>query len=217
MHVFRGQLQLGNDGLWGEQVCGRHRSVGGWAVIRDWQEGTSLLPSSTTAHTHHCFPPPRITLSNKRVTSANTCCSVMSYFLQPHGLQHTRFPCPSPSPGVCSSSCPLNQWCYLTVSSSAPLFSHLQSFPASGSFPMSQLFTSVGQSIGASASVSVLPVSIHCWFLLGLTDLISLLSKELSRAFSNTSKHCPMLGQSINSSVFSLLYGPALTSIHDYW
>ena len=138
----------------GEQVCGRYRSVGGWAVIRDWQEGTSLLPSSTAAHTHHCFPPPRITLSNKRVTSANTCCSVMSYFLQPHGLQHTRFPCPSPSPGVCSSSCPLNQWCYLTVSSSAPLFSHLQSFPESGSFPMSQFVASGGQSIGALASES---------------------------------------------------------------
>ena len=152
MHVFRGQLQLGNDGLWGEQVCGRHRSVGGWAVIRDWQEGTSLLPSSTTAHTHHCFPPPRITLSNKRVTSANTCCSVMSYFLQPHGLQHTRFPCPSPSPGVCSSSCPLWWRCHPTISSSTTPFSSCpQSFPASESFLMSQLFTVGGQRIGASA------------------------------------------------------------------
>ena len=208
---------------WVMMDCGGNRSVGGTGLweAEQWS-GTdrkgllSFQVQPLLTHTT-AFHPPRITLSNKRVTSANTCCSVMSYFLQPHGLQHTRFPCPSPSPGVCSSSCPLNQWCYLTVSSSAPLFSHLQSFPASGSFPMSQLFTSVGQSIGASASASVLPVSIHCWFLLGLTDLISLLSKELSRAFSNTSKHCPMLGQSINSSVFSLLYGPALTSVHDYW
>ena len=107
-------------------------------------------------------------------------CSVMSDSLRPHGLQHPRPPCPSASPRVCPSSCPLNRWCHRTVSSSVTLFSFcLQSLPASGSFPMSQLFASGGQWIGASALASVLPVSIQGWFLLGLTGLISLLSKEL--------------------------------------
>ena len=100
---------------------------------------------------------------------------VMSDSLWPHGLQHTRLPCPSPSPRVCPSSCSLSQWCHPTISSSATLFSFcLQSFPASGSFPVTQLFTSGGQRIGASASV--LPVSIQGWFSLGLTGLIPLLS-----------------------------------------
>ena len=101
-------------------------------------------------------------------------------WLWPHGLQHTRLLCPSLSPGVCSNSCPLNQWCYLIISSSATPFSFsIQSFPASGSLPMSQLFTSSGQTIGASASAPVLPMNIQCWFLLGLIDLIFLLSKGL--------------------------------------
>ena len=110
---------------------------------------------------------------------------VISDFLRPHGLQYTRLPCPSPSPRVFPSSCPLNQWCHSTISSSViPLFSCLQSFPASGSFPMKRLFTSGGQSIRASASV--LPMSIQCWFSLRLTCLISLLSKGLSKVFSST-------------------------------
>ena len=93
----------------------------------------------------------------------------------------------SPSPEVCSDSCPLSWWCYLTISSSATHRSSCpQSFPASGSFPMSRLFTAGGQSIGASASASVLPMSIQGWFPLGLTGLIFLLSKWLSRVFSNT-------------------------------
>ena len=113
--------------------------------------------------------------------------SVMSVSLQPHGLKHARLPCPSLSLGVCSNSCPLSWWCHPTISSSiAPFSSCPQSFPASGSFPMSQLFTSGGQSIGASASTSVLPMSIQGWFPLGLTGLISWQSKELSRVFSNT-------------------------------
>ena len=111
----------------------------------------------------------------------------MSDPLPPHGLQHTRLPCPSPSPGVCSNSQPLSQWCYLAVSSSVVPFSSCpQSFPESGSFPVSQLFTSSSQSIGVSALALVLPVNIQGWFLLGLTDLISLLSKGLSRVFFNT-------------------------------
>ena len=107
--------------------------------------------------------------------------------LGPHGLQHAGLPCPSLSPWVCSNSCSLSQWCHPTISSSVVLFSsHLQSFPASGSCPMSQLFASGGQSIGASASASVLPMIIQDWFPLGLTSLISLQTKGLSRLFSNT-------------------------------
>ena len=111
----------------------------------------------------------------------------MSISLWPHGLQHARLPCLSLLHGVCSDSCPLSWWCYLTISSSATFFSFcFQSFPASGSFPMSQLFTSGGQSIGTSASASVLPMNIQHWFPLGLTGLISLQSKGLWRVFSGT-------------------------------
>ena len=111
----------------------------------------------------------------------------MSQSLRPHGLQHTWLPCPLPTPGACSNSCPSSQWCHPTISSSAiPFSSCLQSFPASGSFPVTQFFASGGQSIGASASASVLPVNIQDWFPLGLTGLISLQSKGLSRVFSNT-------------------------------
>ena len=111
-----------------------------------------------------------------------------------------------------SSSMALSQWCYPTISFSAALFSfRLQSFPASGSLPMSRLFTSGGQSIGASALTSVLPMNIQGWFPLGLTGLIFLQSNGLSRVFSSS------LLKSNNSWVFNLLYGPTLSSIHDYW
>ena len=107
--------------------------------------------------------------------------------LHPHGLQQARLPCPSPTPRTCSNSSPLSQWCHSTISSSIiPFSSCLQSFPASGSFLMSHLFTSGSQSIGASASTSVLRMNIHGWFPLGLTLLISLHSKGLSRVFSST-------------------------------
>ena len=113
--------------------------------------------------------------------------SVLSYSLWPHGLQHTRLPCLSPSPGACSDSCPLSAWCHLTISSSViPFSSCVQSFPASGSLPVSQFFPSGGQSTRASASVSVLPMNIQDWFPLGLTVLTSLQSKGFSRVFSNT-------------------------------
>ena len=106
--------------------------------------------------------------------------------LQPHGLQHTRLPSPSPTPGACSNSCPLSRWCHPIISSSVILFSScLQSFTASGSFPRSQFFASRGQSIGVWASVSVLPMNIQDWFPLGWTGLISLQSKGLSRVVSN--------------------------------
>ena len=113
--------------------------------------------------------------------------SVMSDSLRPHGLQHARLPCLSPTPGTCSNSCPSSQWCHPTISSSVvPFSSCLQSFPASGSFPMSQFFASGGQSTAVSASASVLPVNIQDWFPLGLIGLISLLSKGVWRVFSNT-------------------------------
>ena len=108
-------------------------------------------------------------------------------FVTTCGLQHARPPCPSPTPGVYSISCPPSQWCHPTISSSVvPFSSHLQSFWASGSFPMSQFFASAGQSIRASASESVLQVNIQDWFPLELTSLISSLSKGLSRIFSIT-------------------------------
>ena len=128
------------------------------------------------------------------------------------GLQHARLSCSSPTPGDCSNSCPSSHWCIPTISSSVvPFSSRLQSFPATGSFPLSQSFASGGQSTGTSASASVLSMNIQGWFPLGLTGLISLQSKRLSE-----SSPTPQL-ESINSLVFSLLYGPTLTSIHDYW
>ena len=134
-------------------------------------------------------------------------CSVVSNSLQPYGL-YARFPCSSPSPRVCSNSCPLSQWCHPIISSSVdPFSSHLQSFP--GSFLVNWLFASGFQSIGASASV--LPTNIHGWFHLGLTGLIFLLSRD-----SQESSLEPRF-KSINSSMLSLLYGPVLTYIHSYW
>ena len=112
-------------------------------------------------------------------------CSVLSDSLRPHGLQHARPPCPSPTPGACSNSCPLSQWCHPTTSSFVPFSSCLQPLSASGSFPMSQFFASSGQSIGASASASVLLMNIQDWFPLEWTSII-LQSKGLSRVFSNT-------------------------------
>ena len=104
--------------------------------------------------------------------------------LWPHELQHARLPCPSLSPRVCSNACPLSQWCHHTTSSSVTLVSCPQSFPASGSFPISRLFASGGRSTGASASI--LPINIQGWFLIGLTGLISFLFQGLSKVFSST-------------------------------
>ena len=113
--------------------------------------------------------------------------SVMSDSLRPHGLQHTRLPCPSPTPGVLPNSCPLSQWRHPTISTSVVPFSSCpQSSPALGSFLRSQFFTSGSQRIGASTSASVLSMNIQDWFSLGWTGWISLQSKGLSRVFSNT-------------------------------
>ena len=132
----------------------------------------------------------------------------MSDSLRPHESQHARPPCPVTTAGIYPYPCPLSQWCHPTISSSVVPFSSCpQSFPASGSFEMNQLFTSGGQSIGVSASTAVLPMNTQDWSSLGWTGWISLQSKGLSRVFSNTQL------KSINSSALSFLYSPTLTSI----
>ena len=136
----------------------------------------------------------------------------MSDSLRPRELQHTRPPCPSLTPGVYSNSDPLSQGCHPAISSSVILFSScLQSFPASESFQMSQLFALGGQSIGVSASASVLPMNTQDWFPLGWTGWISLQPKGLSSVFSTPQY------KSIDSSALSFLRSPTLTSIHDHW
>ena len=136
---------------------------------------------------------------------------VMSDSLWP-GLQHTRPPCPLPSPRVCPSLWSLHQWCCPAISSSVSLFSFCpQSLAASATFPMSQLFASDDKITGPSASASVLPMSIWGWFLLRLTGFLSLLSKELSG-----SSPAPQF-EGINSLMFCLLYGPTLTIKCDHW
>ena len=137
---------------------------------------TTVYPINTFNNNYHIL-----------LCSAQFSHSVESDSLQPHGLQHARLPYPSPTPGVYSNSCPLSWWCHSAISSSVVHFSsRLQSFPALGSFPMSQLFTSGGQSFVVSASASVLPRNIQDWFPLGWTGWISLESMGFSRVFSNS-------------------------------
>ena len=136
---------------------------------------------------------------------------VVSDSFRPQGLQHSRFPCPSPTPRACANSCPSSRWCHPSISSSViPFSSCPQSFPARGSLQMSQLFTWGGQIIGASASTSVLPMNIQDWFPLGLTGWISLRPRD-----SQESSPTPQF-KTINSSALSLC-SPTLTSIHDHW
>ena len=138
--------------------------------------------------------------------------SVVSNSLQPHEQQRARPPCPSPAPRIYPNSSPLSWWCHPTISSSVVPFSSCpHSFPSSRSFQMSQLFPSHGQSIGLSASTSVLPVNTQDWSPLGWTGWISLQSKGLSRVFTNTTV------QKHQFSSAQLFYGPTLTSIHDHW
>ena len=139
--------------------------------------------------------------------------SVVSDSLWPHELQHARPPCPLSTPRVHPNSCALSWWCHLAISFSVvPFSSCSKSLPASGSFPMSQLFTWGGQSIGVSASASVLPMNTQDWYPLGWTGWISLQSKELARVFSPIPQF-----KSINSLALSFLHSPTLTSIHDHW
>ena len=153
-------------------------NIQGWfplgltGLISLLSRGLSRVFSSTMVRKHQSFGTQPFLLSSS---------------LRSHGLQHTRLPGPSLSPRICSNSCPVSQWCYPTISSSvAPFSSWLLSFPELGSFPISQLFASCGQNIGASASASVLPMNIQNWFPLGWTGWISLQSKGLSRVFSST-------------------------------
>ena len=133
----------------------------------------------------------------------------MTNSLQPHGLQHTRLPCPSPSPRICSKSCPLSQSCHPTISSSVILELLPSIFPSIRVFSKELAICIRCQSIGVSAPI--LPMNIQGWFPLGLTGMISLLSKGLSRIFSNTTV------QKYQFFTLSLLYGPTLTSVHDNW
>ena len=135
-------------------------------------------------HNYKIWKPQNCLLVSVQFSSVTQSCLTLC---DPHGLQHTTLPCPSPTPRTCSNSCPSSWWCHPTISSSViPFSSCPQSFPASGSFQMSQFFTSAGQNIGVSASASVFPMNIQDWFLLGWTGWISLESKGLSRVFSNT-------------------------------
>ena len=146
--------------------------------------------------------------------------SVVSNFLQPQGLQHARLPYPSPSPRACSNLRSLSQRCHPTILTSViPFSSRPQSFPASGSFPVSQLFTSGGQSIGASASASVLPMNIQDWFPLGLTGLITWQSKGLKTLLQHHSSKINVWGESQNPwrALWSLLVGQKLHGNCCHW
>ena len=193
-------------------LCSSHR----WAVLWMWQqkmEGKFFKDEDPVSSALKLYSAPSLGQpADALLLFLLFSHSDMSNSLRPHGLLHGGLPCSSLHPGACANSCPLSQWCHPTISSSVVHFSScLHSFPASGSFLMSWLFTSGGQSIGASASASVLPMNTQDWFPLGLTGLISLQSKGLSRVFSNTTvqKHQFFGAQS------SLC--PTLTSIHDYW
>ena len=149
---------------------------------------------------------------NKVWCSVQFSCSAVPDTLWPHEPQHTRPSCPSATPGLHTNPCPLSRWCHPTISSSViPFFYCPQSFPAWGSFLISQLFTSGGQGIGVSASISVPPMNTQDWSPLGWTGWISLQSNGLSRVFSNTTV------QMHHFFGLSFLYSPTLTSIHDLW
>ena len=152
-----------------------------------------------------------VPLIEMKISTVQFSLSVTSNCLLPHKLRHARIPCPSPTPGVYSNSCPLSQWCHPTISFSVvPFSSHLQSFPTSESFQMSQLFALGVQNIGISASTSVLPMNIQDWSPLVWTGWISLQSKGFSRVFSTPEF------KRINSLVLRFFYSPTLTSTHDY-
>jgi len=181
-------------GSWVELGFGTKMRTSG-RTHTDWYSlGPYVLWWSWTWHSHHRLRPGHwpgnqdlaSCLVWQKQKSVQFSHSVMSNSLWPHGLQHTRLPCPSPTPEACWNSCPSSWWCHPTVSSSVIPFSCLQSFPASGSLQMSQFFTSDGQSIAVLGSTSVLPMNVQDWFPLGSTGLIALQSKGLSTVFSNT-------------------------------
>ena len=203
---------------WDECVWAQPGDSGEEAVGGEVLTAQSVLLAVPPALSAAGGPPPHLACQGPQAvvqvqfSSVQFSRTVMSDSLQPHRLQHAKPPCPSPTPGVYSNSCPLSRWCRPTISSSViPFSSRLQSFPVSGSFQMSRLFAWGGQSWGVSASASVLPMNTQDWSPLGWTGWISLQSKGHSRVFSNT------VVQSINSSVLSFPYSPTLTSVHDYW
>ena len=161
-------------------------------LIQGWNPGPPALQTVYCLSHHGSSDFPKGTdnlwsAGRVKFSSVQFSHSVVSDSLWPHGLQHARPPCPSPTPGVYPNSCPLSWWCHPTISSSiVPFTSCPQSFPASGSFQMSQFFISGGQTIGVSAPASVLPMNTQDWSPLGWTDWISMQSKGLSRVFSNT-------------------------------
>jgi len=168
--------------------------LSGWCFLGKLQVGTHkyrlspghILGSAEDPFYHQTMPLFMLYSEDMKTSVQFHSVSQSCLTRQPHGPQHTRLPCPSPNPRVYLYSCPLSQWCHPTISPSVVHFSCLQTFSASGSFQMSQLFTSGGQSIGVSASTSVLPMNTQDWSLLGWTSWISLQSKGLSRVFSNT-------------------------------
>ena len=158
-----------------------------WGVSGDGSAHMSISSAPSSTFSFSPFHIPSLISLVLTHSSVQFSCSVVSDSLRPHGLQYTRPPCPSPTPGVYTKSCPLSRWCHPTISSSIiPFSSCPQSFPASGSFQMSQLFASGSQSIGVSASTSVPPMNTQDWSPSGWTGWISLQSKGLSRVFSNT-------------------------------
>ena len=171
-NIYKNDIATGHDKNWLEPT--RSKMVEDSTPSRTWASLYLHCNTSAKWNTHQC-PDGSETLHQ----SVQFSCSIMSDSLQPHGLQHARPPCPSPTPGVYSNSCPSSQWCHPTISSSVVLFFHLQSFWTSGSFQMSQLFNSGGQITGVSASTSVLPINIQDWFSLGWTGWISLQCKGL--------------------------------------
>ena len=177
--------------------------------MREPYDGTALCIHPGRDHTslHMLIKMHRTKYTHISACSVRSSHSVMLDSLRPHGLQYTRLPCPSATLGAYSNSCPLSRWCHPTISSSViPFSSGFQSFPASGSFPMSELFAWGGQNIGVSASASVLPMNIQDW----------LVGSPCSSRDSQESSPAPQFKR-INSSVLNFLYGPTLTSIHDYW
>ena len=170
--------------FWGVPIGGGKR----WRQLTKWNRG-AVMESSGGPFIIVAKP-----VYSANISSVQFSCSVVSDSLQPHGLQHTRPPCPSPTPRAYSNSCPLSQWCHPTISSSViPFSSRPQMFPASGSFQITQFFALGGQRFGASALASVLPMNIQDWFPLGWTGWISTLSKGLSSLFQHHSSKASFL------------------------
>ena len=194
---------------WTEEPGGL-QSIESQRVGHDWAPSTQFLVTGQRTERPHFKPLLSAgSLRSVQFSSSQFSHSVMSDSLWPHGPQHA---CPSPTPGVYPNSCPSSRWCHPTISSSVIAFSACpQSFSASGSFQMSQFFTSGGQSIGVSASASVLPMNTQDWSL-GWPGWISLQSKGLSNLLQHHSSKASILLKAL-----SFLYSPTLTSIHDYW